>query len=444
MLQQTGISSTNSRAELLRRPALDLRYWLIAALGWLIVSLLLGTYLRSSFLMASALLVPFKHCLHAHSHVAFFGWAGALLMGLLYRQLSRLEGFEFSRREQRLIGIHFYLIQVMTAAALLSFWLQGYGLVSIAFSTANMLLWLFFLGLLAAAVRRMRDRPWPPALRYAIGAAAFLVLAAAATGLLTVLRILGMATPAITQSVVQAFLQLYTEGWLMLGIMALVLVRSGQGQRECGRLQLLLLVYIIAIVGSAVRLATPDLLPDWLIVLAHLTGLAIASLNVLFIREAELLRLGWAGRIAAAFFLAKAIMEIVPILPGADLLIQQRVIQIAYLHWKLLGLVSFVLLWQGMAAGRPDHIISEGALRPLKHFALAAALMVLCLLLTALPIFALWLGQPAPALSGSLYLVGQGGATLCGLALIIITFMYGRLVTTQGREIASGLAVWQQ
>lgn len=103
--------------------------WLAISLVNLCIVALLGLLLRSKILF-SIPGIDFKNLLHAHSHFAFGGWITLCLLTLMTYEILPAD---FSLNKKYKIG----LIALLAAAAgmLFSFPFQGYGFVSIFFST---------------------------------------------------------------------------------------------------------------------------------------------------------------------------------------------------------------------------------------------------------------------------------------------------------------------
>lgn len=114
------------------------RYLRISFINLCIVALL-GSIMRYKI----AYSLPFvdqKHLLHAHSHFAFVGWISQTLMVLLVQYLSKNSG------EDKFIPYRKILIANLISAygMLLSFPVQGYGAVSITFSTLSEFVFYYF------------------------------------------------------------------------------------------------------------------------------------------------------------------------------------------------------------------------------------------------------------------------------------------------------------
>ena len=109
-----------------------LRPWFIVALFNLCIASIIGCVLRSIYIVEIPH-VNFKPLLHAHSHVAMLGWIFMALMVFLLEDADRAD----KRKGHRLLLL---IVQVAVVGMLVSFPVQSYGPVSIAFTTLHMLI----------------------------------------------------------------------------------------------------------------------------------------------------------------------------------------------------------------------------------------------------------------------------------------------------------------
>lgn len=113
--------------------------WLKLALINLMIVATLGVILRYKILYP----LPFinqKHLLHGHSHFAFAGWVTQALMTLLVIYLAQQSKKDVYKKYRWLIMANLFTAYGM----LVAFPIQGYGLFSIIFSTASILVSYFF------------------------------------------------------------------------------------------------------------------------------------------------------------------------------------------------------------------------------------------------------------------------------------------------------------
>ena len=100
---------------------------------------LLGTILRYKI----AFYLPFidqQHLLHGHSHFAFAGWVTQAIMVLQIGYLSDMSSKDYFPGYRRVL----YLNAITAYGMLISFPIQGYGLVSIFFSTMSVFVSYYF------------------------------------------------------------------------------------------------------------------------------------------------------------------------------------------------------------------------------------------------------------------------------------------------------------
>ncbi|OIQ93661.1 hypothetical protein GALL_244200 [mine drainage metagenome] len=116
----------------------SLRNWLRISFFNLLIVAFIGVILRYKIAF-SLLFVNQKYLLHGHSHFAFSGWVTQVLMVLLVYHLSKYKEGAFKK-------YHWLLSGNLIAAygMLLSFPVQGYGFVSICFSTLSIIISYFF------------------------------------------------------------------------------------------------------------------------------------------------------------------------------------------------------------------------------------------------------------------------------------------------------------
>jgi hypothetical protein len=122
-----------------------IRFWVHISLFNFIIVALLGVTLRYKI----AFYLPFvdqKHLLHAHSHFAFTGWITQVLMSVMVYYLSTAKIDSF-KEYKPLLYANFFTAYGM----LLSFPFEGYGPVSITFSTLSIFVSYWF------AVKYWRD-----------------------------------------------------------------------------------------------------------------------------------------------------------------------------------------------------------------------------------------------------------------------------------------------
>lgn len=397
-----------------KSPAGQAYPWLVAAALWFVGIAAIGTLMRLSLAAGYALPLPFMHLLHAHSHVAFFGWMGSALTGMYYVFLPTLTGRQFTRPSH--ITVHFWLLQVCTAGAFFAFLAQGYGAVAIVFCTLHLFLWYYFALRLRAQFRAQKMYA-TPALALMRLSVVFLVLSSLGTWALPFVMA-GGGNGLLKQLSIDFFVHTFADGWLLPGALALALAAGGVTTLHNGaarrQLRLNLLLYIPAVLLSSLRSGAENF-PDWLRWTVLGSGVVLGLLHLhlfrLFRKEFRRPLL----RLLGLFLLARGMMEFLPVLPGGPGLAVSRPLLIAYLHSKLLGVagIGVVAAMERLFPARRPVAVS---IVPL--FAHGAVCMVVSLLLTGTPVLAAWIGWSSEA-AVTIARFGQYGALAASLLLLV-------------------------
>jgi hypothetical protein len=194
---------------------------------WFLVVLALGVWLRSAFVwLYNPGPFTWGDLIHAHSHTAYFGWAGLGLMGLILYVLPRLTGRPLETPRQ--LKWQLSLAPWAVGGSLVTFALWGYVGPSIAFSTLNEVLWFWFAWVFWVNVRGRPVRQWPAAL-WLLGAAVLMLLVSTLGTVLVVLfRVAFPVSDAVLGNAgIYLFLQTYGDGWLELGVLGVAAALAG-------------------------------------------------------------------------------------------------------------------------------------------------------------------------------------------------------------------------
>lgn len=203
-----------------------------AALYFVVVGIV-GVLLRARYVAPVWRALRFDNLVHAHSHVAYFGWAALALMAAIYAVLPRLTGRPL--RGARVMRWQLGLTHVVTVGALVTFATGGYTPLSIVFSTLNVVLWYIFIWLYAQNVKGT-PRPLPVPLRYLHGAVALLFVSSLGTWFISAVTALGGDSMLGQQIGLNIFLTNYTDGWLLLGLLGIgaAALTPGYGAEHIG------------------------------------------------------------------------------------------------------------------------------------------------------------------------------------------------------------------
>jgi hypothetical protein len=284
---------------------------------------------------------------HAHSHLMYFGWATPALM-VLIAAARRQRGDGPMPGLRGVLAVTF----AMAVLAFPPFLLWGYGLAPVGeariplamiAASLNVLGWYAFA---VAYLRTPRAGPDPVRRVFSL-AVGFLVLSTLGAWGVAGLPPPGLANPARTATLVHVFLDTFSEGWFVLGVLGLAFAAASQGGRP-------LPMRAVGAVALGVPLVFPLALPSAYVP----TALRVAAgLGGVLVGGGLLLCVAWlwqrisgAWRFALACLAVKAVGQLaVALVPGVDWAALHG-LRILYLHLMLLGFVSVGLV---AASGAP-------------------------------------------------------------------------------------------
>jgi hypothetical protein len=345
-----------------RSPALGLsRLYGAYALIFLIATLLSGTWLRAIFVWPEALAgYSFVHLVHAHSHLALFGWVTPGLFALVVR------GLPISGRRALWLRRHAHLLGMASALSFPGFLHLGYAPATIALATLHVALWVTF----AVICWRPLLEGTAGARRFQRVALCFLVLAGAAAMAPGVVEAKGLGSGAL-QIALQLFLTPFTAGWLTIGAFGAVYARITRARFATPVLVLCALGVFPSVAAHAPG-AVPHLAWE---VIGRIGMAALGAAALLF--AADVLRapnLAPLFRMAGGAALLKGAVETGFALGLTAALSGNKQLVVGYLHLVLLGVVTCSLLGALVAPLRAPFLTAVHGL------GLAATLAALSLL----------------------------------------------------------------
>jgi hypothetical protein len=323
------------------------RKWLIIALANFLVAACFGALMRYAFITE----IPwftYRNVLNAHSHTAMLGWVYQGLYALLLFSFQDLvaDRLKFYKRL-------FWITQTAVIGMVLSYPVQGYGAVSIAFSTLHTLCAYGFIA------RFWKDLPRDglPSMVLARTALFFFALSTIGLWLMGPLMVSPLRGSAVYYMSVQFFLHFQFNGWMVFAVLALVLRLIESTNIEIparrGRLFYRLLVastfltFALAVAWSQPYLSV--FIVNSIGVVIQLAALVVFLLVLRDVRQALTpLFTGIPGilvRIALWAFVAKIIIQTAVVLPFvAQIAYTIRNFVIGFIHLILLGVITAILL----------------------------------------------------------------------------------------------------
>lgn len=323
---------------------MDTRRWIHITLFNLIIVALLGVIMRYK--------IPFtlswidqKHALHAHSHFAFGGWITQALMILIFHILPQRD--KVSKEKNVLLSVNLFAAYGM----LISFLAQGYGAVSIAFSTLSIVVSIWFLLFIWRKTQALpRSVYW-----LFRGAASLNVLSSIGPFWLAYLMINQISDQQAHLSALYFFLHFQYNGWFFLACLGLLFYHIYPYVLNENKLNTIALLLI----GSAL----PNYLLSILWMKMHWSVFGLAILGVLMQGYAVVLlfQLLWTNKktiemmlskttriiwsLSALAFFIKIVLQSFSLIPSlSTLAFGFRPIVIGYLHLVLLGVISLFIL----------------------------------------------------------------------------------------------------
>jgi hypothetical protein len=373
-----------------------------------------GAFLRFGVLYGMAGL-EYANVRHAHSHLMYFGWVTPALMALISVQLTRLTGKPDSPWLRRIIlaTIGFGLL------AYIPFLLFGYRLAEIGSARLPLSVMAAFLNVLAWYAfawvyrRQVKDAPPTRPLWLWNAAVLFLLLATIGTLGLPVLAIAGIHSPLWSMALTHIFLDLFSEGWIVLAILGLAYAAFPAAARHPwarrGGELLVAGLPVIFLLYMPVHLVPPAL--RWLGSAGGLLVIAGTLANVVVLWP--VVERLW--RVPLVFLGFKAITQLGLLIPEFARWAEITRLRVPYLHWLLLGFTTLVLFY---AAARLWSIRGRWGM----------TLAVIVLSLTLLPLTGLW----PPALGGLWAIHAAAWAALGPVIVAVVV-----LVTSLRADAAS-------
>lgn len=199
---------------ILDNPSVFRLTWIRWAFGFFFLASCLGLMMRA-FHVIEIPYFEYKNILHTHSHLALLGWGYLMLVGGMV--------FGLVKEKDQLKDYKWLFLGTVIAllGMLFSFPFQGYGSISISFSTLHMLLSYGFAYKLLKVIRSSEKTPATRLIRLAIW---FMVISTFGLWSLgPVSATLGRMHELYFMTI-QWFLHFQLNGWFVLGVLGLILL----------------------------------------------------------------------------------------------------------------------------------------------------------------------------------------------------------------------------
>jgi hypothetical protein len=334
--------------QVMRQGYFKIKGWFIITLSNLLVVSLLGLTLRACHCF-DIHKIKYGNLLHAHSHFAFSAWG---FMALFIALCSAFLPEKF--HSEKIYSRIFYASFIISWGMLVSFFIQGYGIVSIAFSVLYIVVSYWFALHFYSELKKMEQTV---SIKFAKASLFFLVISTIGPLAMGPIMTKGINDTVLEMNLVYYYLHFQYNGWFIFGLLAVFFKwlennRIFYSQSEaklffrlmfwgcipCYLLSVLWskpvgIIYIIA--GSAALIHLLALIP-----LCHILKREKCAASDILNNNVRKL-----GAVVFAAFSLKMILQFLsafPLMVGWT--VKFRILVIGYLHLVLLGIVTLSLL----------------------------------------------------------------------------------------------------
>ena len=193
----------------------NVQQWVyIALINFLLVATL-GVLMRYKIAFEFPILNQ-KYLQHAHSHFAFAGWVGQLIMVFMVATLAPLLSEKRIQQYQYLLLFNFFTAIGM----LISFTVQGYGFVAIAFSTGSLLVNYIFSYVYYTDLKKTERRVYTPWFKAAL---LLNVLSTVGTFILIYIMVTRNVNQHLYLGSIYGYLHFQYNGWFLFACIGLFL-----------------------------------------------------------------------------------------------------------------------------------------------------------------------------------------------------------------------------
>lgn len=327
---------------------MGIQFWW-AALACFILAGTTGALYRFGLILGLPWGLELSNVRHAHSHLMYFSWVTPALMALIAARLPEVlpETFPVNRRLFR--GPIWGALGLGLAAYPL-FFLYGYRPVSLGSAqlplaaivgSFNTFAWY---GFIAVYLKTTWGAPRVHPLKLWDGAVVMLFLASLGGWGIAVAGRLGVDSLFVTQGFTHLFLDLFADGWMVLGLLGIAYVSRPDLARNAAATHAFSLL-IIGLPLTFLLTMPVSLVPPSVRAVAGLGGILVGIgllLNVWCLRPHSSRWSLW--HVPLGFLALRAVAEIGIALPWIARWAERMNLRISYLHWLLLGFVTLGLL----------------------------------------------------------------------------------------------------
>lgn len=327
------------------------RIWIRWALGFFLVASMLGLTMRAFHILEIPVL-EYRNILHAHSHIALLGWGFMMVMG------GMIFSLEESATYAKKYGTLSIALLISLIGMLLSFPVQGYGSVSISFSSVFVLISYGIIFKLWKTLRLKVATTGIRLIRWSLIGYLISTLGLWALGPISV--VFGRMHELYFMTI-QWFLHFQLNAWFVLGTLGLfVFFAEKRGFNillSCIK-EIILVLSVVLTYSLVITWAEPTPVFFWINSVAVILQAAAYTLllgkilkitSTLSISSFTKLLI----RVALGSFMVKAFLQLLLVFPQVAVISYTiRMYVIGFLHLVLLGAMTFGLAGIAMAEQR--------------------------------------------------------------------------------------------
>lgn len=318
--------------------------WIRISLINLILAAITGLILRVAFVQ-ELLWLNYTKAMHAHSHMAMLGWGYLVVFALIY-YIFRHELAPLKKTIQAL----FILLQIAALGMFICFPLFGYGIPTVSFLTAHMILSYIFIILVWRHIPKgnaYADNYWLK------GALIFLVLSTIGVWVIAPIFMFDLGRSIWYYLAVQFFLHFEINAWFLfaaMGLFFILLRRAGIMLERRKMKYVFYLFFVSCILTYALAVAWSK--SGWLVITVNTlgvlmqTGGAALLFYLLWPERKKILNFhsGYAKPLfilASLAFLSKIIIQLMLVLPAfMEVAYTIRNLIVGFIHLILLGIFT--------------------------------------------------------------------------------------------------------
>ncbi|WP_339755745.1 hypothetical protein [uncultured Winogradskyella sp.] len=300
-----------------------------------IVAALMGLALRYSFLESVG--VNYRFLTHAHSHVAMLGWVYLMLYVCIVHY--------FVPEKKPIYNRLFWLTQFAVIGMMFSFPFQGYGVISITFSTLHILCSYYFVYLIWIH-HKAKSKVTTLLLKASL---LFMLLSTLGVWCLGLsVGLLGKAS-AFYQIAIQLFLHFQFNGWFLIAVIAIFFhLLNIEYSKQFRQFFRLLIVSTLLTFALPIQWFAPHNILLWfngvgviLQVVALYTFLKLIKPKLHQVLKKETKLIFYLFSFAIFGFILKVLFQLLSILPEfSQVVYSHRNFVIGFIHLLMLGVIS--------------------------------------------------------------------------------------------------------